>query len=128
MPSRDAELARRLLRNADGDRVALRKLAPDAEVIDVVVGFHAQQAVEKYLKAVLTASGIEYEYLHDLPYLTGLLESRSVELPPEIREAEALTRWAVEFRYGEEPDQPLDRPEAIRLVDGVRAWAEGLVS
>jgi HEPN domain-containing protein len=41
-----------LVRKAEDDANAMRLLA-DAEVSDEIVGFHAQQAVEKWLKAVL---------------------------------------------------------------------------
>ena len=46
------ELARRFLTLADRDLRAFRKLSDDLEIDDEVVGFHAQQAVEKCLKAV----------------------------------------------------------------------------
>ncbi|MDI9338188.1 MAG: HEPN domain-containing protein [Alphaproteobacteria bacterium] len=38
--------------------------------------FHCQQAVEKYLKAVLIALDIEFEYKHNLIYLFNLLATR----------------------------------------------------
>lgn len=42
-----------LLGLARQDALAFRKLANDREMGDALVGFHAQQAVEKALKAVL---------------------------------------------------------------------------
>jgi HEPN domain-containing protein len=54
-----------LVRKAEEDANAMRLLA-DAEISDEIVGFHAQQAVEKWLKAVLGSRGIEFEYTHDL--------------------------------------------------------------
>jgi len=51
------DLAASLLMKARDDLRALRVLAQHAEVSDEVVGFHAQQAVEKAVKAVLTARG-----------------------------------------------------------------------
>jgi HEPN domain-containing protein len=44
-----------LLRKAREDAEAVRKFATDPDLADAVVGFHAQQAVEKALKAVLAA-------------------------------------------------------------------------
>jgi HEPN domain-containing protein len=41
-----------LVRKAKDDAKAMRLLAPDAEISDEIVGFHAQQAIEKWLKAV----------------------------------------------------------------------------
>jgi hypothetical protein len=42
------------------------RLLANAEISDEIVGFHAQQAVEKWLKAVLGSRGVEFEYTHDL--------------------------------------------------------------
>ena len=54
MPKRDGRaLARVIATNAERDAVAVQKMAPDPELADEVVGLHAQQAAEKYLKAVL---------------------------------------------------------------------------
>ena len=51
----EAERARALLGRADADLAAVRALEAVETVPDEVVGFHAQQAVEKLLKAVLAA-------------------------------------------------------------------------
>lgn len=47
------DLARRFLALADRDIKAFQRLADSTEIDDAAVGFHAQQAVEKCLKAVL---------------------------------------------------------------------------
>jgi HEPN domain-containing protein len=56
--------------------------------------FHAQQAVEKSIKAVLVERGIEFRKAHSIAYLLGLLPS-NVALPPEAMEAVSLTRAKV---------------------------------
>ena len=48
-----AELARLLLRKAKQDQYAMNRLLDDPSAPDEVIGFHAQQAVEKMIKAVL---------------------------------------------------------------------------
>ena len=54
MPSPDErELASLLVRKAEGDEAILDRLLDDPDVPDDVLGFHAQQAIEKRLKAVL---------------------------------------------------------------------------
>jgi HEPN domain len=59
LPKRDGrDLARVIATNAQRDAVAVEKLAPDPELADDIVGLHAQQATEKYLKAVLAHRGI----------------------------------------------------------------------
>lgn len=47
------DLAEQLLRRADTDAAGARAMLPIDDVADVLVCFHAQQAVEKALKAVL---------------------------------------------------------------------------
>jgi hypothetical protein len=49
----ELEEALLLLRKAQEDADAVKKLVPDTDIADSVVGFHAQQAAEKALKAVL---------------------------------------------------------------------------
>jgi hypothetical protein len=49
------DLAEQLLRRAVDDEAAARAMLSLESVTDAIVGFHAQQAVEKSLKAVLAA-------------------------------------------------------------------------
>ncbi|HEY5197241.1 MAG TPA: HEPN domain-containing protein [Solirubrobacteraceae bacterium] len=53
----DGELARQLLERADDDVAAARALLAVPDVSDFIIGFHAQQAVEKALKAVRDHAG-----------------------------------------------------------------------
>lgn len=84
MPLRDGrDLARRLLRRADGDITLVRTVVDNDEILDAIVGFHAQQAVEKSIKAVLAAHEIEYRKTHQLHYLIRLLEQTRSTRPPQ---------------------------------------------
>jgi HEPN domain-containing protein len=61
--------------------------------------FHAQQCVEKYLKARLVEAGIAFPKTHDLPavlMLTAPVEPLWHVFMPELI---ALTKWAVLPRY-----------------------------
>lgn len=59
MPQHDRlDLARVLLAKAIDDETLVRKVSPDTDIADAIVGFHAQQAVEKLIKAVLVARGV----------------------------------------------------------------------
>ena len=125
MSKRDAkDVASALLAKAAGDEAGLRVLAERSDVPDHVVGFLAQQAIEKALKAVLTARGVSFQRSHDIDYLCGLIEDSGLSLAPELHAAVALTPWAVEFRYAD-PVLPnaLDRAEALATVRSVTAWA-----
>lgn len=111
-----------LLESAREDAEAVRLLA-NAEVPDRIVGFHAQQAVEVFLKSVLSLHGFGYERTHDIERLTSLLSDAGVDLPAEVDELAQLTPWAVERRYGDPFDpEPLDRRWALRLVGVVEEW------
>lgn len=125
MPRHDRlDLARVLLARAVDDETLVRKVSSDTDVADAIVGFHAQQAAEKLIKAVLAARGVVFMKSHALGYLIGLVEENDIEAPAELSEADVLSPWAVEFRYeGDEPPA-LDRSAALSLVEKLRTWAE----
>lgn len=126
LPERDPKAeAAVLARKAENDAKAMQLLAPDQEVSDEIVGFHAQQAVEKWLKAVLGSRGVEFEYTHDLHRLIAEVTAAVGEFPFDIPEVVALTEHAVPLRYDEILDtEPLDRRATVTLVDEVGEWAE----
>ena len=76
------DLARAYLKLADRDLKAFELLIRSREIADETVGFHAQQAVEKCLKAVLAFSSIPFRKTHDLQELMDLLIDNKKTLPP----------------------------------------------
>lgn len=125
---RPEDLARRFLALADRDIRAFRKLSDDPEIDDEVVGFHAQQAVEKCLKAVLIKHRIEQRKTHDLQRLIDLLIQNNLPSPPLCEGIHILGPFAVELRYDLMATEPLDREQAHTVVAAVRSWAQQLVS
>lgn len=125
---RPEDLARRFLVLADRDIKAFRKLSDDPEIDDEVVGFHAQQAVEKCLKAVLARHCVEQRKTHDLQLLIDLLLQNKIASPPLREGIDALGPFAVELRYDFIASEPLDRRQARAVVEAVRSWAEQQVS
>ena len=80
-----------------------------------LVGFHAQQAAEKALKALLVRHGTRFDKTHDLGQLLQQVEPVAPGTAASLAEAEELTAHAVGARYlGREP--PLDREEAARRL------------
>jgi len=98
-----AEEARRLaaaawLGDAEADLANARSLSAhrDEHTSPFGAAFHAQQAVEKALKALLIWNGIEYPPKHDLGLLIGLLPEGASTRNLVIA---GLTVYAVEQRY-----------------------------
>lgn len=113
-----------LLRKAAEDQAGVRALLDHLDVSDTLIGFHAQQAVEKLIKAVLAHRGVRYPFTHDIALLIDLAREASIELKFPINEAIDLTGWGAIFRYSDEIDEPLDRAAAAELIEAVRLWAE----
>ena len=127
-----ASLAQVLLQKGRQDQHAMNRLLDDFSVSDDIVGFHAQQAVEKMIKAVLARRAVEFQRTHKLRRLVALLRDSSIVYPPELTEAVALTPYAVELRYDLLPVQddaaaPLDRQWAKRCVERIADWAASVV-
>jgi len=125
----DIENARQLLTLAAEDVEAMEVLKDAEHVSTRIFGFHAQQAVEKALKAWLSIAGVTYPLTHSLTVLFGLLEDRVGAEIREYSDLETLTPFAVQFRYGAyvEDEAEMDRGQIIdrvkQLIDYVRSLA-----
>jgi HEPN domain-containing protein len=75
-----AEASRTLRRKAAGDAAAARELAGNPNIPDEIIGFHAQQAVEKWLKALVAGRGERFEHTHDLRRLLNLVADQGADL------------------------------------------------
>jgi HEPN domain-containing protein len=86
------------------------------------VAFHAQQAAEKYLKALLTLRQIEFPKTHVIERLLLLLRASDPAVTEALDEASWLTPFGAEIRYpGDVPDtEPGDETRAHRLAKKVR--------
>lgn len=124
----DAGLPHTWLAHARSDLASARILRSNPDVLPEQAGFHAQQAVEKALKAVLLARSVDFPYTHDLEDLVNEVTSRGMAVPTEVTEVQALTRFAVETRYpSSEEITDADIDAAIRIAEAVVAWATPLV-
>jgi HEPN domain-containing protein len=119
------EVARSLLSKGAGDLAALRLLAADASQADHVVGFHAQQTVEKSIKAVLASREVEIPMTHDLGYLVTLATDIE-ELPADVASSRWLTPWAGGWRYDTE-SSPIHRDTAVAVAEAAFDWATALI-
>ena len=120
-----------LLAKAAEDEKTMTVLIADAESPNASIGFHAQQAVEKYLKALLCHFQVSHRKTHDLVELMDQWADAGHGVPPEVDKCKHLQPYAVQFRYDNIPvgaPAVLDRPAAAAAVAGVRAWVMGLIA
>jgi HEPN domain-containing protein len=118
------ELVGQWLDRADADLAVAKRLLQDEEPYAWAAAFHAQQAAEKFLKAVLVRRQIEFPKTHDLQQILSLVRTQEVVLADALAQAAALTQYAVQTRYpGQFPDvSPEDAREAVRLADQVAGY------
>lgn len=106
----------------------LAKAADDLEMADLLLAaptaakwgacFHAQQAAEKALKAILVIQDKDVPYTHSLTLLRQTLGDVGKQFDEKV--LEELEPWAVAGRYPEEIPEP-SPAEAKRLVDTGRS-------
>jgi HEPN domain-containing protein len=117
------DLAEVLLKKAEDDFTTLKVVAADERVVDRNVGLHAEQAIEKGLRAVLTAAGIRAKGTrHNIDLLIELLRER-FDIPDWLDEASALSPFAGVIRYMDVPvDEPVNREATGFLVERTLEW------
>ncbi|QKG54817.1 HEPN domain-containing protein [Hymenobacter sp. BRD67] len=87
------------------------------------IGFHCQQAVEKYLKAALVASGLPAPFTHDLTRLLVSLEQVGIGrfTPQDLADAVTLNEFAVELRYETDDAPSHSSADLLAMADRFRA-------
>ena len=121
MPERDKvlEVVRGWVAKAENDlKTAVHALKLGADCPTDTVCFHAQQTVEKYLKALLVLNGIDFPKTHDVEELMGLIPP---SVRPEVSEDEQgrLTDYATVMRYPGDYEE-VSLTEARRAVSVAR--------
>ena len=99
------EFVRGWLEKADEDLAVADHLLAAKTPFFSAVRFHAQQAAEKYLKALLAHYQIEFPKTHDLDRLVELASSAQATLPSDLHRVATLNAYGVAVRY------PGDFPE-----------------
>lgn len=91
-----------------------------------IIGFHAQQAVEKAIKSVLTRHEVEFPRTHNLSMLIELLRQHGIAVPTDAEDLARLTPFGVALRYDDsagEDEPSLERAWAMNVVQRTLDWA-----
>lgn len=115
------------LRHARAD-LALAEAPLPAGALAELLCFHAQQAAEKPMKAVLLQLGVEPSRTHSLGRLVDLLPETAPRIP-DLESLARLTPFAVEMRYpgASEPVAEDELNEARIMARNVVAWASRII-
>lgn len=120
---RDIEHARMMLVLAREDLTALEIMKESRSISPRIFGFHAQQAVEKTLKAWLSLLGAAYPRTHILNSLFDLLKDQGTAAD-RFRNLEHLTPFAAQFRYELLEDAALEDMDRNEVVAQIAAFIE----
>jgi HEPN domain-containing protein len=92
------DYAHTLILMASKDLKALRNMTDPVLFDDEIFGFHAQQTVEKLLKAWISSLGETFPLTHDIRYLLLTLSKLGCEIDA-LKNLITLNVYAVQFRY-----------------------------
>ena len=92
-----------------------------------IVGFHCQQAAEKYLKALLTWYQTEFPKTHDIK---RLLQLAGDPVADSLGAAKWLTPFGVEIRYPGDTAEMLrgDESKAIEIASQVQQVVRAILA
>lgn len=122
------EEALRLMRLARRDQGTFELLLPLPTANLAALGFHAQQAAEKALKAVAVLRGLEAPRTHDLAALGHVLLDKGETPPLTVDQLRGLNPFAVEYRYDDELIPQTSRETLAEMLGAVMIWAGKRVS
>jgi HEPN domain-containing protein len=105
---------------AEGDFQAMQWLRQAPAAPCEAVGFHAQQCIEKYMKATLQEADIAFPKTRDLEMLLGLLTTADDKWTERRADVAFLSRFAVEVRYPGVATTEDEAEEAASLCETLR--------
>lgn len=130
MAKSDRDHATQLLEMAIRDLTALENMLDDRAFSEEVFGFHAQQGIEKALKAWISVLRLPYPKTHDLSVLIGILGEKTGTVPAQFHNLEDYTVYAVQYRYEtyDREEELLDRPKVIAEVSALVERVRGIIA
>jgi len=120
------DIAKTLLEKAKVDLESARILSEHLNQMEAI-GFHAQQAVEKALKAVLAYRDVHFPRTHDLGEILKMLVANGIGFDERLNEAVKLNEFAVDMRY-DTVEFEIDAKTAVELAEQAITFAESLIT
>lgn len=112
------ELVQEWINKAEGDyHSALREFRAKKFPNYDAAGFHAQQCIEKYLKAILQRENIRFQKIHDLLALLQMCLPTEPDLELYKDLFSFLNPFSVAFRY---PGESADRDQAKKAIQTIK--------
>jgi HEPN domain-containing protein len=109
--------------------MTIARLVKNDKIAPEIIAFHAQQAVEKALKALLIQHQVKFPRTHIIGVLLVLCKESGYRIEENLEEAATLSRYAVASRYPGETES-ISRQEAklaADLANQVLSWAESQI-
>jgi HEPN domain-containing protein len=115
-------------KKAQEDPILIRKLVSDIEISDGTWGFHAHQALEKLIKAILVKNKVQFPKSHDLVFLFETLPQHILPIFNTVSDdCENLNPFAVALRYDDVIDVTIDRNEILKRIADLSLKVESLL-
>ena len=114
----DRQYINEWIEKANKDIKAANRLIEDEDMTEIVC-FHCQQAVEKYLKALLIFNNEDVQKTHNIDFLLNKCKIYNKELEKYI--GNSLTDYAVDLRYPDTRYVPTieETNEAVELMNKI---------
>ncbi|MBI5614517.1 HEPN domain-containing protein [Candidatus Gottesmanbacteria bacterium] len=119
----DRSIVLEWVKKAEDDFQFVKNHLPHEETFFAILCFHCQQAVEKYLKAVIVSLGRPFRKVHDLEELLSVCIGIDSSFESLRDETIKLQRYYVETRYPtvwpmgtekRDADEALDAAQTVR--------------
>lgn len=117
------------IQKAEGDYQVANNESKSKNPVHDAICFHAQQCVEKYLKAWLVENNWSFPRTHDLITFYDLCIDVISELKPHRTSLAYLTTFAIAFRYPGEQTTKTDTNDSVKTMETLRAllkWRLGV--
>ncbi len=108
------------VQKAEGDYTVAQQVLQGQNPVNDAICFHAQQCIEKYLKAWLQEANIPFPRTHDLKELLGLIFPTRPDWDAWQEDFSKLSEHAVDPRYPGKFATADEAAHAMRICDEVR--------